>query len=64
LGGANAGDFAQQSNTCGSTLKVRQSCVVTLTFKPTATSKRTASLVITDNGGGSPQNVGLSGVGN
>jgi hypothetical protein len=32
-------------------------------FKPTATGKRTAAVSVTDNGGGSPQKVGLAGTG-
>jgi hypothetical protein len=34
-----------------------------VTFTPSAKGKRTASVAITDNGGGSPQLVALSGTG-
>jgi hypothetical protein len=40
-----------------------QSCTVSVTFKPTATGSRSASVNITDNGGDSPQKVDLIGTG-
>jgi len=61
--GNNSGDFSQ-TNTCGRSLGAGASCAFTLNFAPTATGSRTASLSISDNGGGSPQSVSLSGVGN
>jgi hypothetical protein len=36
---------------------------ITVTFTPTATGTRSAWVAITDNGGGSPQHVALSGDG-
>ncbi len=60
--GTNSGDYSQ-TNTCGSTVAVGGSCTVTVTFKPTTTGIRTASLSIADGGGGSPQLVPLSGMG-
>jgi hypothetical protein len=62
LTGANAGDFAQ-TNTCGSSLAVGASCTISVTFKPSASGNRTASVSITDNAPGSPQAVSLSGTG-
>jgi len=59
--GAFPGDFAQNSN-CGS-LAAGASCTINVTFKPTAAGARTATISITDNGGGSPQTVPLSGTG-
>jgi ASPM-SPD-2-Hydin domain-containing protein/HYDIN/CFA65/VesB family protein len=59
-------DFAITANTCGSTgatVAPGQSCTFTMTFKPTATGTRTGTLNISDDGGGSPQKVHLSGVG-
>ena len=63
LTGTNAGDYAINSNTCGSTLAVSASCVVNITFTPTAAGTRTASLTITDNASGSPQSTTITGTG-
>jgi hypothetical protein len=60
--GANAGDFAE-TNTCGSSVAAKSLCTITVTFTPSATGKRSATLQITDNGGASPQSVPLTGTG-
>ena len=63
--GTNAGDFAQ-TNTCPispSTLGAGASCKISVTFTPSAKGARTAQLSVSDNGGGSPQKVTLSGTG-
>jgi hypothetical protein len=60
--GTNAGDFSQ-TNTCGTSIAGGASCVVTVTFKPTVISMRTAAVSIYDDGGGSPQKVSLTGTG-
>jgi hypothetical protein len=60
--GANNHDFAQ-TNTCGSSVASGASCFITVTFTPSAKGKRTASVSVSDNGGGSPQTVGLAGTG-
>ena len=60
--GTDAGDFAG-TNTCGTSLASGASCKITMTFTPSAKGKRTANVTITDNGGGSPQLVALSGTG-
>jgi archaellum component FlaF (FlaF/FlaG flagellin family) len=62
LTGANAGDFAQ-SNTCGTSVAAGASCTVSVTFDPTASGSRSASVSFTDNANGSPQSLGLSGTG-
>jgi hypothetical protein len=62
IAGTNAGDFAE-TNTCGSGLASGASCTVAITFTPTSTGSRSATLSITDNGGGSPQTVALAGSG-
>jgi Abnormal spindle-like microcephaly-assoc'd, ASPM-SPD-2-Hydin len=62
LSGTNSGDFAQ-SHTCPSTLAAGVSCTISVTFTPTATDSRSASVTITDNAPGSPQSVALSGTG-
>jgi hypothetical protein len=62
ISGANAGDFAQGNN-CGTNLSGGHSCTISVTFTPSATGTRNASLSISDNGGGSPQSVTLQGTG-
>jgi hypothetical protein len=60
--GTDAGDFAQ-TNTCGATVASGASCFFKVTFTPSAQGSRTARVSISDNGGGSPQLVDLSGKG-
>ena len=62
LTGADPGDYAQ-TNTCGSSLKPGASCSISVTFTPTATGMRTASVTLADNGGGGTQAVPLTGTG-
>ncbi len=58
----SAGDFAQTNN-CPATLGATSSCMISVTFTPTAAGARTGSILITDNASGSPQEVSLSGTG-
>ena len=60
--GADSGDFSQ-SNNCGKSLGVGANCTANVIFTPSAAGTRTASLVISDDGGGSPQAVVLAGIG-
>ena len=63
--GVNSGDFSQ-TNTCPlspSTLSAQANCAIRVTFKPTATGTRNASLNVTDDAAGSPQSVSLTGTG-
>jgi phospholipase C len=64
LVGPNRRDFSR-STTCSLTtpLGAGASCKIRVTFKPTATGARSASVGISDDGGGSPQLVPLSGNG-
>src|SRR5262249_2862453 len=62
ISGTNAGDFAQTNN-CSATLNVNTSCTISVTFTPSATGTRTASVIVTDNAAGSPQSVALGGAG-
>jgi hypothetical protein len=62
VAGVNAADFSQ-INTCGATLAAGKSCAIAVTFTPTATGTRKAQVSVTDNGGGSPQRVPISGTG-
>jgi len=61
--GAEAADFPETATTCTSSLAAAASCTVSLTFKPSTTGARSASLTVTDNAAGSPQQVPLSGTG-
>jgi hypothetical protein len=62
LAGTHPRDYAQ-TNTCGATLGAGASCTVTITFTPTKTGVRGATLNVKDTGGGSPQTVSLTGTG-
>jgi len=50
-------------NSCGSALAAGASCVLQGHFTPAGASAMTAALTITDNAGGSPQSIGLTGIG-
>jgi len=60
LGGADAGDFVLK-NECGSSLLTGANCALSVTFKPTTSGTRTATVAITDGAG--TQNVALTGTG-
>ena len=60
--GTNSADFAQ-TNTCGGSVGAGRSCVISVTFTPTATGTRTASISVTDNASSSPQAISLTGTG-
>jgi hypothetical protein len=57
-----SGDFTEV-NSCPLTLTPSNSCVVDVTFKPTASGTRAGTLTITDSAPNSPQTVSLSGTG-
>ena len=59
----SSGDFAVSNNPCGASLAAGANCVISVTFTPTAAGARTGTLTITDNAGGSPQMVSLTGTG-
>jgi hypothetical protein len=61
--GANPGDFAIASKTCGSTLAAKTSCTVSVTFKPTATGARSATLRVSNSVVPNPITSSLSGTG-
>lgn len=50
-------------NACGSSVAAGQSCGIGVFFDPTTSGTRTGTLGVTDNAGGSPQMVTLSGAG-
>jgi hypothetical protein len=55
------GEFAITGNTCGTSLAPGASCVVNVTFDPTAAGTQTGTLTITDSACNSPQVVNLAG---
>ena len=63
--GTNSGDFARTSNcpVSPATLAVNASCAINVTFTPTAPFTRTATLLISDNAFGGPQQITLTGIG-
>ena len=58
----SSGDFVQ-SNSCGNSISPGGSCMVSVTFVPTAAGKRSGKLSITDSAWNSPQVINLTGVG-
>jgi hypothetical protein len=60
--GNNPGAFAQTNN-CGTSVPPGGSCTFSVTFTPKHKGLKTAALAVGDNGGGSPQEVALSGTG-
>jgi FG-GAP-like repeat/Abnormal spindle-like microcephaly-assoc'd, ASPM-SPD-2-Hydin len=58
----NYTDFLETNN-CPSSLPAKSSCTINVTFDPVKKGARTATLYVTDSGGGSPQSVSLSGTG-
>src|ERR1700685_182562 len=64
LAGANAGDFAignGSSCTNGASLSVNSTCSILITFTPTGSGARPATVGITDNAADSPELITLSG---
>ncbi|MGB6744461.1 MAG: choice-of-anchor D domain-containing protein, partial [Terracidiphilus sp.] len=60
--GANVSAFLFP-NPCGSSLAAGANCVIQGTFTPSSTGAMSASISITDNAGGSPQSIILTGAG-
>ncbi len=60
--GTDADEF-HQINNCGSSLGAGTSCTITVTFIPKEFGGDSAYISISDNGGGSPQQVSLQGYG-
>ncbi len=60
---ATTGDFAVQSNTCGTQLPAGNNCSLTVGFTPTVKGSRTGVLALTDNAPNNPQTVTLKGKG-
>ena len=58
-----AGSGFSQTNNCESTIGPGAYCTITATFRPTGIGLFTGTVFVYDNGGGSPQQVALSGSG-
>jgi uncharacterized membrane protein len=56
------GDYSQTNN-CPPALPVGSSCRANITFKPSENGARNGSLKVTDNAGGSPQELSIEGTG-
>lgn len=66
LAGAQSADFAVSGSTCGTTLAPGANCSISVTFTPTGSASRGASLIVTDNAGNltaATQTAVLSGTG-
>jgi FG-GAP-like repeat/Abnormal spindle-like microcephaly-assoc'd, ASPM-SPD-2-Hydin/FG-GAP repeat len=60
--GANNDDYSQ-TNTCSGSLAAGKSCFISVTFTPTATGTRSATLTVMDSDPSSPHTTSLTGVG-
>jgi Abnormal spindle-like microcephaly-assoc'd, ASPM-SPD-2-Hydin len=60
--GADPGDFSQ-TNTCMPSVPADGTCTISVTFTPSTTGSRTATLNVTDGAGNSPQTVSITGTG-
>lgn len=63
LTGTNPGDFDIDTDTCTGSLAPDDTCVVTVSFSPTALGVRTANVTFTSDAPGSPHSVAVSGWG-
>lgn len=64
ISGANPRDFQVYYSTCaGATLSQNAYCYIQITFTPTATGARTATVVVADNATGGTQSATLNGTG-
>jgi hypothetical protein len=61
ISGAQAGSFVKSATTCGTSLVKGASCTVTVAFKPLAAGSASATLAVSDNATGSPQQIALTG---
>ena len=62
VSGLDGGDFSQTNN-CGTSLAMHASCTISVTFSPTSTGPRSATITITDSAANNPQSIGLTGTG-
>jgi hypothetical protein len=60
--GTDPMDFSQTNN-CGNSVPAGGNCTIKVQFVPQAKGPRSATLTVSDDGGGSPQTVALAGTG-
>ena len=60
--GTYAGDFVETNN-CGNSVASGANCKIKVTFTPSTQGTRAANVSISDDGGGTPQTVPLTGIG-
>lgn len=64
VSGSNAGDFATSADSCsGASVEPGANCTVDVTFTPTASGTRSATLSFSHNADGSPHQAALTGTG-
>ena len=63
LGGNNPGDFPSTTNCITATLNAGGTCTITVTFDPTTTGARSATITVVDNSPNSPHLITLTGTG-
>ena len=61
--GANAADFANTADTCGTSLAAGANCAIGVAFTPSVGGSETATISISDNAASNPQAASLSGTG-
>jgi hypothetical protein len=61
---SNAAEFAVSGSTCAGSIAPAASCTFNVTFTPSATGARSASISVTSSGTGSPQAISVTGTGN
>jgi hypothetical protein len=62
IGGEDLLDFSE-TNTCPSNLPAESSCTIGVKFTPITGGTRTANVLVSDSGAGSPQRISLTGTG-
>jgi len=60
---STTGDFSVSTTTCTASLGAKDSCKISVVFKPAATGALTGSLDVADSASGSPQTSSLNGTG-
>jgi hypothetical protein len=58
----SSSDFVE-SNDCPATLAIYTQCIIRVTFTPSATATRSATIIVTDDAAGSPQQISVTGTG-
>lgn len=61
--GADAGDFAVASTTCGASLAAGAGCTINVTLTPTRGGPRSANFTVNSSASGSPHTAAVTGVG-